>query len=249
VTSVSTSPTTPEVGGLFTITVRGNTGRVGSAGVFAYTPAVISSWPADAFELEDVEIILSGGENRTVRDVLFLSGIAPEPSDYVQTYRFRIKGNPSASTKIYPANYISSGNEVKHTDTSGYNALPSIPSPTNKVRFSSFMTLPQSPTCLMGGGTATLTLTIENGGSVPARLDNIIVSLPTSPAVPSYVSGSSEYGGVALRDPLALGADLRWDGLFEVLAGATRSLIFDVTITAVEGAYAFSAIGHRFFTD
>lgn len=242
--SVAISPSTPEVGGLLTITVRGNTGRVGSAGVFAYTPAVLASWPADAFELEDVEMTLSGGENRTVRDVLFISGIAPEPSDYVQTYRFRIKGNPSTATKIYPANYISSGNEVKHTDTSNYSALPSIPSPVNEVRFSSFLTVPESPTCLVGGGTAKLTLTIENGGSVPARLDNIIVSLPTSPALPSYVSGSAVYAGAPLKDPLALGADLRWDGLFEVPAGSARSLTFDVTVPAVEGSYSFSAIGH-----
>jgi hypothetical protein len=244
VTSVSISPSTPEVGGLLTITVRGNTGRVGSAGVFAYTPAVLASWPADAFELEDVEMTLSGGENRTVRDVLFISGISPEPSDYVQTYRFRIKGNPSSETKIYPANYISSGNEVKHTDTSNYSALPSIPSPTNKVRFSSFISTPDSSTCLTGGGTSTLTLTIENGGSVPTRLDNIIVSLPTSPAIPTYVSGSGEYAGVALRDPLAVGSNLRWDGLFEVPAGSTRQLTFDVTIPATDGVYAFSAIGH-----
>jgi hypothetical protein len=244
VTNVSISPSTPEVGGLLTITVRGNTGRVGSAGVFAYTPAVLASWPADAFELEDVEMILSGGENRTVRDVLAVTGISPEPSDYIQTYRFRIKGNPGANTRIYPANYISSGNEVKHTDTSNYSALPSIPSPTNEVRFSSFVTVPETPTCLAGGGTASLTLTIANGGTVPARLDNMIVSLPTSPATPSYVAGSAQYGGAGLRDPILLGSDLRWDGLFEVPAGSTRTLIFDVTIPAVDGAYPFSAIGH-----
>jgi hypothetical protein len=242
--SVAISPSTPEVGGLLTITVRGNTGRVGSAGVFAYTPAVLASWPADAFELEDVEMTLSGGENRRIRDVLFISGISPEPSDYVQTYRFRIKGNPSAATKIYPANYISSGNEVKHTDTSNYSALPSIPSPVNEVRFSSFATVPESPTCLVGGGTVKLILTVENGGSVPARLDNILVSLPTSPAIPSYVTGSAAYGGVPLRDPLVLGSDLRWDGLFEVPAGSTQTLTLDVAIPAAEGSYSFSAIGH-----
>jgi hypothetical protein len=241
---VSISPQTPEVGGLLSITVRGNTGRVGSAGVFAFTPAALSSWRADVFELTSVRMTLSGGENRTVEDTLYLTGIKPEPSDYVQTYVFRVKGNPSTSTKIYPANYISSGNEVKHTDTSGYGGLPSIPSPENKVTLSGFSTSPLSPTCLTAAGEMSLSITITNAGSVPALLDDIQVVLPTSPETPVYVAGSSSYSGLSIGDPSLSGSILSWYSIFEVPANSSRTLTFDVSFSGVPGTYNFAAIGH-----
>lgn len=241
---VSISPAVPEVGGLFTITVRGNTGQVGSAGIFAFTPAVLSSWRADAFELSSVRMTLTGSENRTVQDTLFLSKINQGPSDYVQTYVFRVKGNPSTSTKIYPANYISSGNEVKHTDTSSFGGLPSIPSPENKVSLSSFVTSPTTPTCVLPGGTLSLSLTITNAGTVPARLDDIQVSLPLSPALPTYETGSSVYNGQSIGDPLVSGTTMSWYRVFDIPAGSSRTLTFTVTLPATTGAYNFSAVGH-----
>ncbi len=242
---VSISPTTPEVGGLLTITVQGNTGQVGSAGIFAFTPAVLSSWRADAFELSSVRMTLTGSENRTVQDTLFLSGIKQGPSNYVQTYTFRVKGNPSTSTKIYPANYISSGNEIKHTDTSSFGGLPSIPSPENKVILSSFTTSPATPVCLpSGGGSLSLNLTITNAGTVPARLDDIEVSLPVSPTVPPYEVGSSVYNGQSIGDPILDGSMLGWYRVFDIPAASSRTLSFTVTLPAAAGAYNFSAVGH-----
>lgn len=244
VTSIEVSPSEPEFGGLLTITVRGNTGTVGSAGNFAFTPAVLSGWPANAFELEDVEITLRGGENRTVRDTLFLSRIASSSSEYVQTYRFRVKGNPSTSTSIYPANYISSGNEMKHTDTSGFGSFPPIVSPVNKVLISGFASDPAGPACVSGGSTVQLSLTITNGGSVPARLDDIQVTLPTWPAQPSYVTGSSTFRGESTVDPVLMGWQLLWSNIFEVPAGEAAEFTFEVTIPGASGSYDFSAVGH-----
>src|SRR5215471_7843933 len=70
VTSVVVSPSTPTVGGTFTITVTGQTGTIGSAGVLDFTPAAYSSWQADAFQLIGTTITFSGANTGTFTDTL-----------------------------------------------------------------------------------------------------------------------------------------------------------------------------------
>jgi hypothetical protein len=61
VSSVVVSPSTPTIGGAFTITVTGNTSNVGAPPVLDFTPAAYLSWRADAFQLTGTTITFSNG--------------------------------------------------------------------------------------------------------------------------------------------------------------------------------------------
>jgi hypothetical protein len=45
VVSVVSGPTPPQLGGIVTISVEGDTGAIGAAGIYTVSPASYSSWP------------------------------------------------------------------------------------------------------------------------------------------------------------------------------------------------------------
>jgi uncharacterized repeat protein (TIGR01451 family) len=138
VASVVVSPSTPAVGGTFTVTVTGSTGTIGSAQALDFTPAASSSWRADAFQLTGTTITFSGGNTGTFTDTLAIppgSITSRADSNYSAVYTFQVVGPTATSTAVSPVAYISSGTQVKHTDTGNFATLPSIqppmlPSPT-----------------------------------------------------------------------------------------------------------------------
>ena len=239
ITSITYAPSQPEVGGELTLTVTGETGEPGgSAGPFALTPASLDSWRADVFELYSVQTAISGGS--TFTENLNLSGWGTSNKAYTQTFKFRVKGTTNTSTTIKPVNYIISGGPIKYTGSYPVTLNPISP-PTNSVILSSFV---GSPICTTGGGTSSMTLSITNNGSTPVNLDDMVVNIPSSPSGATYIPSSSSFNGASIADPTLSGTALTWTQLFQIPAGSSRHLSFDINIPNTDATYIFSAVGH-----
>lgn len=240
ITSITSSPGTPEVGGELTLTVTGETGAPGgSPGAFTLTPASLDSWRADIFELFSVETTVAGVAS-VYTNSLNLSGWGTSNKAYSQIYKFRIKGSTPTATPLKPVNYIISGGPVKYTGSYPVTVSP-VASPSNFVKISS---LSGSPYCTLNGGTSTMTLSIFNGGATTVTLDDIVVTVPSSPSGASYVASTSFFDGALITEPLSSGNTLTWTEVFEIQAGATKTLTFQIATPNTDGSYIFSAIAH-----
>lgn len=97
-------------------------------------------------------------------------------------------------------------------------------------------------TVTASGATVTYTLRAMNAGTGSVTLNDFIDTPPTSPATPTYVSGSSTYNGAAIANPTSSAGKLTWSGSFVVPAGASRDLTYQMTIPNKPGAYTNSAV-------
>ena len=88
------------------------------------------------------------------------------------------------------------------------------------------------------GGTVNYTITVGNGGNIPATLTSITDTLP---AGFTYVSGSTT--GVTTSDPGISGQDLTWSGSFNVPAAGNVTLQFSATASSTPGDYLNNAGG------
>ncbi|MCF8523089.1 MAG: hypothetical protein K9G08_04935, partial [Pontimonas sp.] len=144
VTAVS-STSAQRLGGNLVVTVKGQTGTIGSGTsspdgeVLWFTPAARSSWPSASLVLKQTSISFAtnklpdegGAQNVSthVNTLVFnnprtnLAG-ANSRYYYVATYTFSIAGPVPASIGAVPIAQISSGTQIKHTDVSGITALP-----------------------------------------------------------------------------------------------------------------------------
>lgn len=238
--SLTYSPNPPQLGGIMTMTLTGDTGVLGGAGIFAATPAALAAWRPDIFELQSTQIVMTGGNTRTDNNTLYLSGLNSPTTAYTVNYNFRIKGITAANTTVYPVNYINSGTQIKHTNTSTYGTLAPIVAPENLAYISS---LTFSPSSLSGAGTTTVTVTFTNTGGTAIRMDEINVTLPTSPGSPTYSSGTSNFGGSSISNPTQSGSVLTWLGTFDIPSSGTATLTFNISLPATTGTYTLSAIG------
>jgi uncharacterized repeat protein (TIGR01451 family)/fimbrial isopeptide formation D2 family protein len=239
VTTVVAGPNPPELGGIMTITVTGDTGTIGNAGIFAPTPASYANWPANAYKLVGTQITLTGGNTGTFNNILYKSGLNGSTTSYQIVYTFVAAGATTAPTSVTPVTQISSGTQIKHNDTSG-SSLLAIQSSDNKVTLTKSVS---SPT-LAVGGTVTYTITLNNTGAVATTLDDIIDILPSSPSNATYVSGSAKFNNSTISNPNISGQTLAFLGLFTVPAGGTSTLTYQATIPNTNGTYTNSAIGH-----
>src|SRR5215213_4630367 len=97
-------------------------------------------------------------------------------------------------------------------------------------------------TVTAAGATVTYTLRATNTGTGPVTLNDFVDTPPTSPAAPTYVSGSSKFNGVAIANPTSAGGKLTWSGSFVVPAGTFRDLTFQMTIPDKPGTYTNNAV-------
>jgi hypothetical protein len=87
-------------------------------------------------------------------------------------------------------------------------------------------------------------VTLQNDGTVPVTLDDIQVTLPTTPAGITYNASSSLYDSAAIPEPSISGNIATWYYAFTVPAGSSKTLSFDVTVPNTDGTYTISAVGH-----
>ncbi|HEX8188980.1 MAG TPA: hypothetical protein VF586_11550 [Pyrinomonadaceae bacterium] len=90
--------------------------------------------------------------------------------------------------------------------------------------------------------TVTYTLRATNTGTSSVTLNDFVDTPPTSPAAPTYVSGSSKFNGVAIANPTSASGKLTWSGSFVVPAGTFRDLTFQMTIPNKPGTYTNNAV-------
>ncbi len=242
VTTTVATPNPPSVGGIVTITVTGHTGTIGAAKVLAFSPATYSNWRADALQLVTTSITFSGGNTGTYNDTLLVppAGLGSSDTDYTSVFNFRIVNTTGTSVPVSPIGYISSGTQIKHTDTGNFLSLLPILPAINTTLLAKTVT----PTALATGGIATYKVRLSNSGIYDVQLDRIVDVLPSSPANATYIAGSSTFNGVAIPDPNITVQTLTYGGTFVVPAGTFRDLVYRVTIPNIGGSYVNRATAY-----
>jgi uncharacterized repeat protein (TIGR01451 family) len=99
-----------------------------------------------------------------------------------------------------------------------------------------------TPSPAVVGSNVSYTLRLTNTAASAFTITDFVDTLPTTPAQPAYVSGSSAFNGTAIPNPAAAGATLTWAGSFTVPAGTTRDLTYTLTMPASTGSYVNSAV-------
>jgi uncharacterized repeat protein (TIGR01451 family) len=239
----------PQLGGLVSINITAAaTGNLTQADQLQFTPAAYVDWPADTFELIGTSITLTPSRSSTSQifqdQIAFSFGIT---SNYTTKYVFRVVGMTGGSTRISPIVNIKSGTNFKHTDTGSYNLLPTVPPPVSKLTLSKLVSQSQLTT----GGTVTYTLRLTNTGTADAVIQDFCDTLPVGLTSAAYQSGTSEFNGTTISNPVTPSATsdcpsatLLWAGNFTIPAGQSRDLTYQVMIPNTNGSYTNSAIAH-----
>jgi uncharacterized repeat protein (TIGR01451 family) len=243
VTTVISGPNPATLGGTLTMTVTGETGTLGADKVLAFTPATYTGWAANSYELYQSTITLSGANTGTYANQLLIppaSITSTANTAYEAVYLFRAVNFTTGPTAVSPVNYISSGTQVKHTDTSGYASLSPVQQITNTTVLSKLV----SSAVVYNATVVTYTARLTNSGSADVQIDQVVDTLPASPAAVTYVAGSSTYNGAAIPDPAVVGSTLTYARTFAVPANSTRDLTYQVNIPSTAGTYTNRVVGN-----
>ncbi len=235
VNTVVAGPTTPALGGIMTITVTGDTGTIGAAKIFNITPAAYADWPANVYRLTGTSVTMTGGNNLTYTDELYKLLSNTSDTAYTLTYTFRAVGTSTAPAIVSPIANISSGAQIKHTSTSNFATFSPVNPATNNVivggKSASTSSFPSG-----SGGTITYTVQFQNQhATIDAIIDDIVDTLPSSPANATYQANSAKFGGISISDPTISGQVLTWSRQFTIPANSTVNLTYDVTIPNTDG--------------
>jgi uncharacterized repeat protein (TIGR01451 family) len=243
ITSITVEPIPPVLGGLLTITVDGDGGRLGLRRMMIFSPAGFLDWPASSYVLVSTVVVLSGGINEILQDRLFYTGNANRSFTYHGIYTFRLVSIPPGSAIASPVATISSGSRMMHDHVKAYQIIDPIIPAVNLVLVQKSVLPPN----IGGGDTATYTISLLNLGAAAVQIDSVNDILPSSAVIPSYLSGSSRFNALPISDPASSGSQLKWTGPFSVDSGEVATLTFDVSFPAIERPYtnfAFGAIGN-----
>jgi uncharacterized repeat protein (TIGR01451 family) len=243
VTTVISGPNPATLGGTLTMTVSGETGTIGGAEVLSFTPATYLGWAANSYELYQATVTLSGANSGTFTDRLLIPPASITSSSntaYEAVYLFRAVNFTTGPTAVSPVCFISSGTQVKHTDTSGYASLSPVQQITNTTVLSKLV----NTAVLYNSSVVTYTARLSNSGPTDVQIDQVIDTLPTSPAAVTYVTGSSTYNGASIPDPAISGSTLTYARTFIIPPGSTRDLTYQVTIPSTAGTYTNRVVGY-----
>jgi hypothetical protein len=126
VNTVVTGPSPPELGGLVTVTVTGQTGTIGEPPQMAFTAACYPDWPADSYELISTDVTLTSGNSAHFTNQLFYIPVNPDNTQYVAVYILRAVATSETPTAVSPIVQIRSGTQIKHTSIASLAAIPPI---------------------------------------------------------------------------------------------------------------------------
>jgi uncharacterized repeat protein (TIGR01451 family) len=244
VTTVVSGPNPAALGGTLTMTVTGSSGTIGNANVLSFSPATYLTWAASSYELYQSTIQLSSPNAGTFTNQLLIPASAITSSadtPYTATYLFRAVNFTSGPTAVSPVGFISSGNQVKHTDTSGYASL----APVQQINNTTTLTKLTNTSVVFGVTVVTYTARLMNSGSSDVNIDDVVDTLPTTPASVTYVANSSAYDGAAIPEPAVSGSTLTWARTFTIPAGQTKDLTYRVSIPGTTlGTYTNRVFAH-----
>src|SRR6266404_3517747 len=211
-----TGPTTVYVGQTYNYTVNASTATGGYAQLEAFLD--LSNIIFQVQAISTTYTAPAGGTVNTIYTVKVLS-----------------TGNTTASTLIMDF----SGSSYHYNADYGIQviSITSLPPPLTLSKIA-------NPTTATAGATVTYTLRVTNTGPVNYTLTDYVDTPPTSPATPTYVSGSSFFNGVSIPNPVTSGSTRTWTGSFLIPAGQTRDLTYQLVMPNTPGTYVNTAIAH-----
>jgi uncharacterized repeat protein (TIGR02543 family) len=246
------------IGGNLVVTVKGQTGIIGSGTsspdgqVIWFSPASRSSWPSASLRLASTQVRFSTGqlpgvngaqnESTHLNRLVFLNPRTTLASNaqrffYEAVYTFRIVGPVSSSLQALPIAQISSGTQIKHTDV---EAVASQGGSTLEISTPVTVDVTKSvaATVRSDGLTRFLDYTVTlNNTSTEVALDRLI---DEPPAGLSFSSGSALFRGAAIPDPVARSSgELVYQGPFSVPNGAS-TLTYSMQWTCEENTDLFA---------
>jgi large repetitive protein len=239
--AVTVSPATPALGQSFSISVEGNTGTLGDTQSIDMSPAVFPEWPAGSFRLTNSAITIArtdGGAATTSDHTLFLTGLGSTARTYTAVYTFAAIAPTSADHRISPVQYITSGQQWKHTDLGSIASIPAITPVSNTTVLSKSA----SPSVLpLGGGTTTFTLELTSSSPVVTNLDQLV---DTPAQALTYLPGSARFNGATIANPTVSSGQLVFPGPFSVSSTNPGRLTYQMSAPAGQASHLNTAIGH-----
>jgi hypothetical protein len=247
ITGMTVSNASPALGGSFSVSADGETGTMGDGdaadqiitgahtaeGVFSMAPAMEDAWPADAFTLTGVQLVMSG---TTTRDKLRIYPTTTSNQAYTATYYFTVRKTTAGATDVLPVQNIASGTQVKYTDSySGAIAQIAAPAITT--------TLVKTAQSLVASH-VTYQVVVSNSSTGTVTLDSL-KDTPTPSSGWSFDSGSAKIGGSPTADPVTDSGSLIFNGPFTVPAhvGATDGTLVFTYKLALTATVTNAAVG------
>ena len=260
VTAVSgtLSPTTATLGGSLTVSVSGDTGKVGAGknpdlSIIWVSPAAVSTWPTRSLRLESTSITLNCSNpkpNITLVDTLIQStadtSCFSSQGSWTGTYVFRIIGPGPSSLTPSPIANIASGTQYKHSDIASLSFASAIN--LSGVASSSFSVNVTASSSVVSSTSSSAriryTITLSTTSTSAVEVDEII---DRPAAGTTYVTGSSTLNGSATSDPSYLASETslsppppHYIGPFSVVSGSNVVITYIREIPCSSTATGYS---------
>ena len=259
VTSVTgaLSPSTATLGGTLTVSVAGDTGKVGAGknpdlSIIWVSPAAVSTWPTRSLRLESTRVDLNC---RTITDIVLIDTLIQSSADtcftnpndsWTASYVFRIIGPGPASLAPSPIANIASGTQYKHSDITslafgtGIN-LSGVATSAFTVNVTASSTVISSTS---SSARIRYTITLSTTSTTAVEVDEVI-DRPASGT--TLVTNTSTLNGSAISDPLSLASEsalspppLHYIGPYSVVSGTNVVIVFDRNIPCASSSASYS---------
>ena len=219
INTVSVGPNPPTLGGLFAVTVTGETGTIGGVNKVNFTPAVYTNWDAVSYQLVSSFVTAAGGNTGTFSNTLAVTFSSQANTFYTNTFWFRAVA-VAATNSVSPLSIQSGGGgNFSHAVPPSAGVIPAIQSATNQTVLTNFASVAQ----LYTNEIVTYTVRLTNLSTNNVVLDAIVDTLP--PGF-TYVTNSSQYNGVMAANPVANGQLLTWSEPYNVPASTSHDFTF-----------------------
>jgi uncharacterized repeat protein (TIGR01451 family) len=248
-----TGPTTVYVGQTYNYTVNASTATQGYQQLEAFlelsnvifqVQAISTTYSAPSGATNDKFYADACGWDNNPLSGSYRSCIGPENysggkagGDIVTTYTVKVlsAGTTTAGTTILDF----SGSSYHYNSDYGEQviSITALPPPLTLSKIA-------NPTTATAGATVAYILRVANTGPNNYTLTDFIDTPPTSPAMPTYVSGSSYFNGASIPNPIASGSTRTWTGSYLIPAGQTRDLTYQMVMPDTPGTYVNTAIAH-----
>ena len=244
--SVTTNPTSIQLGQNFDVVVCYSVGSSGGSNVLV-NPAATSSFNPTNLRLGATKVDqyaatdCSGASLATATNQLYFVGTGNKSTGGIRAiYTFSQVG-PTAGNPT-PIVSALTGQYKYNSDFTTFSVA--LPTPSNTTLLSKTVDITESSL----GVVVTYTLTATNSGASAVTLDKFVDTLPSTPANATYVAGSTLLNGVAFaNNPVIVGQQLTWDNAsttqpFTVPAGGSLALKFKATLPSNPGLYSNNAV-------
>jgi uncharacterized repeat protein (TIGR02543 family) len=262
------SPAAATLGGTYTITVKGQTGKIGSGStpdgkVIWASPSAYSSWPTRSLRLVSTQIKICTGNNYTSTPVatidnqlLYNPGTFPgclgnNGDTWIGIYTFRIIGPGPSSLAPSPVAIISSGTQYKHSDVNGITTNTSVN--LSGVANSDIAVNVTASSSVVASTASSVTIrytaSISTTSTTALTVDELV---DAHGAGTTYVSGSAKAGtNVAslssISDPSVLAADsnlspppYHFVGPYTTVSGTPYYIQYDFVIPCAASTTTYS---------